>query len=67
MAVKERPAYREIFPGLYESTDDTRDARLTREFAAAVEQHSGSKVLGQLLQAMLRAQEADSTAHREPR
>ena len=62
VATKEQRGYREVFPGLYESTEDTRDVKLTREFVAAMQKHSGSQVLGRLLEDMLREQERRQAA-----
>lgn len=59
MAVAERPGFKEVRPGLYERIEDTRNVRITREFAARLERLSGSRALGQFLEAVIRKQEGE--------
>ncbi len=62
MTVKDHPRYREVRPGLYESTEESRDTCVTPEFAAALQRHSGSAVLGRLLGGIIRRQKAQNGA-----
>jgi hypothetical protein len=50
---------REVRPGLYERPDTPREVTVTREFADAVRKHSGSSVLGEILDDVIREQDAE--------
>jgi hypothetical protein len=47
-----------VRPGLYERTDTPKRVTITREFAEAVRKHSGSRVLGEIMEDAIRDQEA---------
>ncbi|MBI3971600.1 MAG: hypothetical protein HY332_09965 [Chloroflexi bacterium] len=65
MAVKDRPGLQEIMPGLYVSTDQDDQAKLTREFADAVRRISGSNVLAELIEEAIRKQEQRESARKK--
>lgn len=63
-AVQTPGGYREVYPVLYESTEDHRDHELTREYVDAVKRVTTSQVLVDFLEDALRQQEHAREAKR---
>ena len=53
MVVSEYPGLRRVRPGLYESTEDPRDAVITTEFADAMRRHTTSVAAQEFLDALV--------------
>lgn len=49
---------REVRPGLYVRTNTPKRVQITREFVDAVRKHSGSRVLGEIMEDAIREQES---------
>lgn len=52
---------KEVRPGLYERTDTPKRVQITKEFVDAVRTHSGSSVLGEIMEDAIREQESRAT------